>query len=174
MPYDPNRVLSQLDIRLKTPNPPGSSLSAWSPKTPSNMKQLNWQISSIKTMLKRGSRSPPTPTNIALTQLGKGCQLAMHGATMLARENRDLRAANEKQKQKRQRSKKQLSNLGDISIQEARELISRPNQAGEASNSTPQETNAITSQPRQRAPPRCSDCNTLGHRRIRCPNRVNA
>jgi hypothetical protein len=63
----------------------------------------------------------------------------MHSATFLAKENRDLRAANEKQKQKGQRSNKRLSHTGSLSIQEARELISHPNQAGEASNSTPQE-----------------------------------
>ena len=39
VPYDPNRVISKLNIRLRTPTPPlsrGSQSSAWEPKTPSN------------------------------------------------------------------------------------------------------------------------------------------
>jgi hypothetical protein len=172
-PYNPDRVLSQLDIQLRTPTPPSSRSSAWAPETPHNIRQLGRQASSIKAMIKQGSRSPPTPTNTALNQLIKGCQVAMHSATVLAKENRDLRAANEKQKQKGRRSNKRLSHAGGLSIQEARELINRPNQAGEASNSMGVEVDTITSQPPSRAPPRCSDCHILGHRRNQCPNRTD-
>jgi hypothetical protein len=171
VPYDPDRVISQLNIKLRTPTPPGSSSSAWSPKTPYNLKQLTRQASSVKALIERRSRSPQSPTDTALNQLVKGCQLAMHGATVLAKENRDLRATNEKQKQKRQRSKKQLPYRDGISIQEARELISYPNQAGEASNSTAVEVDTSASQLASRAPPRCSDCRNIGHRRLQCPNR---
>jgi hypothetical protein len=174
VPYDPDRVISLLNIHLKTPTPPGSSSSAWSPTTPHNLKQLTRQASSMKALLKQGSRSPPTPTKSTLDQLIKGSEKAMYQVAFLTKELRDLRAANEKQKQKSQRSTKRLSHAGGLSIQEARELISHPNQAGEASNSVGAEAEASTPRPPQRAPPRCSDCNTLGHRRTRCPNRANA
>ena len=173
VPYDPGRVISQLNVRLKTPTPPGSISSAWSPKTPHNPKQLARQASSIKALIERRSQSPQSPIDMALNQLVKGCQLAMHGAAILAKENRDLHAANEKQKQKRQRMKKQLFHTGGISIQEARELINRRNQVDEAPNPARIESEEITSQPAARAPPRCSDCRNIGHRRLQCPNRVN-
>ena len=48
VPYDPDRVISQLDIKLRTPTPPGSSSSACSPKTPHTLKQLTRQGSLIK------------------------------------------------------------------------------------------------------------------------------
>jgi hypothetical protein len=95
----------------------------------------------------------------------------MHGAAVLTKENYDLRAANEKQKQKRQRSKKQSSYKDGISVQEARESINRQNQADEAVNSTQRISEGITSQRATRAPPRCSDCRNIGHRRLQCPNR---
>jgi hypothetical protein len=95
----------------------------------------------------------------------------MHGAAVLAKENHDLRATNEKRKQKRQRVKKQLSHEGGMSVQEARELIRRPNQASEASNSMRIEDDIVASQRATRAPPRCSDCRNIGHRRLQCPNR---
>ncbi|KAL1986328.1 hypothetical protein VTN96DRAFT_9566 [Rasamsonia emersonii] len=58
-------------------------------------------------------QSPPSPINVALNQLIKGCQLAMNSAVILAKENHDLQAANEKQKQKRKRSTNQISHEGD-------------------------------------------------------------
>jgi hypothetical protein len=112
-PYNLDRVISQLNIKLRTPTPPGSSSSAWSPKTPHNLNQLTRQASSIKRSIERRSRSPP---KTAINQVIKGCELAIHGATILAKENRDLRAANEKQKQKRRRSKKQLSFKNGVSV----------------------------------------------------------
>ena len=97
----------------------------------------------------------------------------MHEATLLKKEIRDLQAANKKQKQKRQRSKKQLSYEEGISVQEARESINHQNQADEAANSRVQESGEIISQRATRAPPRCTNCGTVGHKRTRCPNRVN-
>jgi hypothetical protein len=170
VPYDPDRAMSRISVRLRTPTPPGSSSSAWSPKTPYNVKQLTRQASSIKRLIEQRSESP---INTALNQLVKGCQLAMHGAAMLTKENHDLRAANKKQKQKRQRSKKQLSYEGGVSVQEARESINRQNQADEAANSMRVESAEITAQRATRAPPRCSDCRSIGHKRLQCPNRVH-
>jgi hypothetical protein len=54
------------------------------------------------------SRSPPSPSDRALNQLVKGFRLTMHGALLVAKENKELRAENEKKKQKRARSRKQL------------------------------------------------------------------
>lgn len=108
VPFQPDRVLLQLNIQLKTPTPPGSRAGTiptnWVPETPYNIVELQHQAAMIKALLKRRTQSPPSPTNAALNQLIKGCQLAMNSAVILAKENHDLRAANEKQKQKRKRS----------------------------------------------------------------------
>ncbi|RJE18836.1 Pogo transposable element [Aspergillus sclerotialis] len=171
VPYNPDRVISTLNIQLRTPTPPGtrpgSQSSAWSPKTPHNLKSLSRQALSIKRRL----RSPSIPTERALNQLVKGCQLAMNSATILAKENRDLRAENETRKQKRKRSNKRISCAEGLSTQEARELINSPNQATEALNAIPTGLDTAASQPIRRAPPRCSDCNQVGHKRTHCPNR---
>jgi hypothetical protein len=50
----------------------------------------------IKGYLKRRSNSPPSPTDAALDQLVKGCQIAMNGAVLLIDENEKLRVANER------------------------------------------------------------------------------
>ena len=108
VPYDPNRVISKLNIRLRTPTPPpsrGSQSSAWEPTTPSNYKQLQKQASSIKKLLQRRSKSPPSPLNSAIDQVLKACQITMQSTAFLARENELLRASNEKIRRKEVYSK---------------------------------------------------------------------
>jgi len=68
-------------------------------------------------------QSPPSPTNVALDQLIKGCQLAMNNAAILAKENHDLQTANKKQKQKHKQSTNQLLYKEGLSVQKAQELI---------------------------------------------------
>jgi hypothetical protein len=79
VPFTPDRVISKLDIQLRTPTPPpsrGSDLSRnFTPKTPYTEKELRRQASSIKALLRTRSRSPPSPSNRALNQLIKGFQL---------------------------------------------------------------------------------------------------
>ncbi|OQE07902.1 hypothetical protein PENFLA_c149G00127 [Penicillium flavigenum] len=56
----------------------------------------------------------------------------MQGATLLAKENKELRAAHEKQKQKRARSKRQIPAEEGLSVQEASQLLTEPVEAFEA------------------------------------------
>ncbi|RJE17441.1 Pogo transposable element, partial [Aspergillus sclerotialis] len=155
VPYNPNRVISKLDIHLQTSTPlgsrPGSQSSAWSPKTPHNLKQLNRQASSIKALLKQRSQSP---INRALDQIVKGAQLQMHGATIMHQEICDLRTESETQKQKRKKSTKRTAQSEGYSTQEAKEAFNSPNQAIEALNAPTIEPASSASQPLRRAPPR--------------------
>ncbi|KAL1979193.1 hypothetical protein VTN96DRAFT_6521 [Rasamsonia emersonii] len=178
LPFNPERVLTQLNIQLKTPTPPGSragsTLTNWVPETPHNIIELHHQAATIKALLKRRTQSPPSPTDAALNQLIKGCQLAMNSAVILAKENQDLRAANENLKRKRKRSTNQISHIGVLSVQEAQDLIqgqiSGENQMPQGM-ATPAAEAAST--PRRRAPPKCTNCGTIGHIRTRCSNRSN-
>ena len=170
VPYNPERVLTQLNIYPKTPTPPGSQSTNSDPKTPHNLKQLEKQASTIKKLLKRHSNSPPTPTKSAMNQLVKGCQMAMNSATILAKENHDLQAANERQQQKRKQSNRQIAYTGGLSVQEAHGIIQSENNAQEASTTIPGGPASATNQPSVQAPPQCSDCHIIGHRRLQCPN----
>lgn len=66
VPFSSDRVISQLNIRLRTPTPSPSQESDWQPKTLSNYTQLQKQASSIKALLRTRSRSPPSPLNSAI------------------------------------------------------------------------------------------------------------
>ncbi|HEV7235717.1 MAG TPA: transposase, partial [Ktedonobacteraceae bacterium] len=98
VPLDPAWVLAKLNVQVdhdRTPTPPGSQhsrSSAFMPETPHTTVALRRQATAIKRLIRRGE-TPPTPTRNAINQLVKGCQLAMQGAEILARENRELREA---------------------------------------------------------------------------------
>ena len=137
IPFAPEKVISKLNIRLATPTPPPSRGSDWDPKTPSNYMQLQKQASSIKALLRTRSRSPPSPLNSAINQVLKACQITMQSAALLENEVSDLRAENEKKKQKRARSRKQLHAEEGLSVQEASALIMQPVEAIEAPSPPP-------------------------------------
>jgi hypothetical protein len=63
VPVDAERVLSKLNISLRTPTPPSSRLSSrssqFTPKTPKTVIQLQKQASSLKELLKQRPHSPP-------------------------------------------------------------------------------------------------------------------
>jgi hypothetical protein len=71
VPFTLERVISKLNIRLRTPTPPSSRGSDWDLKTPSNYIQLQKQASLIKALLRTRLRSPPSPLNSAINQVLK-------------------------------------------------------------------------------------------------------
>jgi hypothetical protein len=92
----------------------------------------------------------------------------MHGAVILARENQELRAANEKQVKNSKRSKKQMPHQGSLTIEEGAQLLQAAQMADEAMEEVnlPEASDALNT--RQRAPPRCSNCHLIGHKRTQC------
>ena len=173
VPLNPGRVLEQLNIHLKTPTPPCSRSTNSAPKTPHNLKQLDKQASTIKRLISQNTASPQSPTKCALNQLIKGCKLAMNSGILLAQENQDLRAAHEKKQQGSRRSRQQMVCTEGLSIQEGQDLIEHSNEAVEVSTTAPIQPALTENQPSKRAPPRCSDCHIIGHRRLQCPNRMS-
>jgi hypothetical protein len=79
VPFLPERVISKLDIQLRTLNPLASRGSESSrnfiPKTPFTEKELRRQALLIKALLRIRSRSPPSLSDRVLNQLIKGFRL---------------------------------------------------------------------------------------------------
>ena len=88
--------------------------------------QLQRQATTIKNLIKRRSKSPPTPTGVALNKLVKGCELAMQSAVLLASENEKLRAANKRQAKKKRSSRNQLTRGGTLTRLEVEEMMRQP------------------------------------------------
>jgi len=122
-------VLAKLNTQLRTLTPlllplPAIALDQgpWIPEIPHNTTQLELQSKAIKDYIKRCTKSPPSPTDLALNQLVRGCQIAMNSAILLVEENRQLRAENQRQKKKRAKRRSYIATGGALTVQEGLEL----------------------------------------------------
>ena len=169
MPFDPERVLSRLQLKLRTPTPPTSETgiaARQTPKTPYTVAQLAQEYTTIKGLLKRRSKSPLSPTERALKRVVKGCQMAMHNAALLANEIKDLRAMSARQKRKRETHRSYIASGGVLTAEEGQERAKKARIADKAVLS------GVAAQASGRAPPRCSLCSSLEHNARVCPTRV--
>ena len=119
VPYDPERVLSKLNTQLRTPTPPPPSATEQAPwvlETPHNIRELELQARAIGEFVQRHTAGSTSPTDRAVRQLVKGCQMAMHSAVLLADENKKLRAANERQKKKRAVRRSYIATGGVLTV----------------------------------------------------------
>ncbi|KAL2137459.1 hypothetical protein VTI28DRAFT_9599 [Corynascus sepedonium] len=81
VPYDPERVLSKLDIKLRTPTPLNSRAGTpepWVFQTPHNPQEANSQSTLIKTRIVNHQDSSPTSMLAAIDQLAKSTMAVMH------------------------------------------------------------------------------------------------
>jgi hypothetical protein len=117
VPYDPQKVLSQLQIVIHEPTPASSrpttsSSTTWSPKTPYNARTLEKQAKSVKDLLNWTTSNEESLSGQAFDQLIKGSLLQMHNAAILTRENDQLREAVDKLQKRRSRRTQALPNNG--------------------------------------------------------------
>jgi hypothetical protein len=91
--------------------------------------------------------------------------MAMYNAAILASQNEQLIAENNRQKQKRAKKHQYIAKGGVFSREEAQAKIS------EIDNSQIEVKIGNTDEPRPRAPPKCSLCTLLEHKANKCPQR---
>jgi hypothetical protein len=179
VPIDAERVLSKLNISLRTPTPPSSRPSSrssqFTPKTPRTVVQLQNQASLLKDLLHRRSKTPPSPINNVVDQLIKGAYLSLHSAALLTQDNTNLRVANERIVKKRNRPNRKIPYEEGLTVEEGLQLVEQLNQPVEADGVVSHAQGELPSQqdqPRRRAPPTCSGCGGIGHRITSCKNRI--
>ncbi|KAJ5234886.1 uncharacterized protein N7469_004054 [Penicillium citrinum] len=178
VPLDPERVLRKLNILLQTLSPPGSRpnsrSSEFTPQTPKTATQLFKQASMLKDLLKQRSNSPPSPSKEMLDQIIKECALALHSSALLAKENADYHTANEKKRQKRNRSTRQIPCEEGLTVEEGLQLgqqLKSLDEAIQVDSHTQSELPNQAAVSATRAPPRCSGCREIGHKINACKNR---
>lgn len=121
VPFDPEKVLSRLQLTVQpiTPNSSNTSPSSnWSPKTPYNTRTLERQAKSIRKMLNINIAEASTASNQALNQLIKGSLITMHNAAILAKENHELRTAIDRLQHRRVRRTRALQSNDILTVSE--------------------------------------------------------
>lgn len=125
VPYNPEVVISQLDIKLFTPTPENSrptSSHSWVSKTPQTTKDASSQTTLIKQRIVRHQSSSPTPILDALDLFAKGTAKVMQENVLLRTELERLQQANNELSRRRRTKRKLLQEGGTLSLQEVQEL----------------------------------------------------
>jgi hypothetical protein len=161
IPYDPERVISCLDLRLKTPTPPPQDIN-WVSKTPQNPDELKSQTEHIQSRIVQHQNSSPTLINEALGQLAKGAQIMAYSAALLKAEVKALQEANQAKNRRARKRKKRIQHSGSLTIEEGENIVQNA---------------AIEAQIRQEiasgggSQRRCGSCNKIGHNSRTCERR---
>jgi hypothetical protein len=109
-----------------------------------------------------------------LDQIMKGHTKALHHIALLAQEDANLRAVNEKKRQKRTKSTMRTAHERGLSIEEGLQLAQQPIcpvEADEVVSHKHSDFPTQHDQPRRRAPPTCSRCGEKCHKINQCKNR---
>ena len=97
VPFDPEAVISKLDVRPRTPTPTGPpdvDLEPWISQTPHNSTEAILQSKFVASMVTNGHQgSSPTDIFSAVKQMATGIEELAHQNTLLMHENRTLRKA---------------------------------------------------------------------------------
>jgi hypothetical protein len=113
-PYNPQAVLSKLDVKLRTPTPKGPPpTDPWTSQTPSNPTEALSQTELVRTKITCHQGSSPTPIFEATTQLAKGTEVLAHRLTLAEARISTLERA----------KRTHIHQGGALSIGEAKDLL---------------------------------------------------
>jgi hypothetical protein len=126
VPFNPNAVISKLDVKLRTPTPPGTSNGLpqpWVSQTPQTAAEAVLQSTLIKDQMIRHQGSSPTPILNSVDQLTKAVVANSHQLTLLTGEIKALREANEALSKRRRAKRTRLQDSGPLTGEEASQLL---------------------------------------------------
>jgi hypothetical protein len=169
VPYDPEIVLSKLDIRLRTPTPPRPSSPtdrSWVSKTPQTAYDATSQSNFIKQRVARHQNSSPTAIYEAMDQMVKGTTTIMHQMVLLKDRVRDLEEANRTLSKRRREKKTRIRQGGSLTVRDAEEIID----SNEVEGQIKQEIQAGRGRTEQGSVTqrRCGICHKPGHNSRTC------
>ncbi|KAK7582935.1 hypothetical protein V3481_012230 [Fusarium oxysporum f. sp. vasinfectum] len=94
VPFDPEVIISKLDVQLRTPTPleeVAQQAQSWTSRTPRTVLEAGSQSEYLRRRIRRHHSSSPESILEALRSLEKGTKAVMHKVALLAEENRELR-----------------------------------------------------------------------------------
>ena len=173
VPFNPEGVISALDLKLKTPTPTNSrpgTAQPWVSQTPKNPTEATLQTTYIKNRIACHQNSSPTSIYKAVDQFAKGTSKIMHELALLQSEVQILRQANEELSKRRRAKKTRLRQGGSLSQQDAQGLQDDRDLAQQVK----QETQANSSRkPREETHSRrCGNCHMTGHNARTCQTMI--
>jgi hypothetical protein len=128
IPFDPQAVISKLDVKLRTPTPTGPSSAdadPWVSQTPRNPADALSQTTLVRNRITQHQGSSPTPLFETVAALAKGTELLAHEMTLMSAELRTLRAANEALSKRRKAKKNRIRQGGALTVEDAHDILAQ-------------------------------------------------
>ena len=164
IPFNPEAVISKLDVKVRTPTPTGAppaDTDPWVSQTPHNPTEAISQSELVQTRISGHQGSSPTPIFNAVTQMAKGMEAMAHSVTLLTAENHTLRKANEALSKRRRAKKSRIREGGALTIEDARDILAQREVEEQLSRDSRGNGSAgCKQQPTVR---RCGKCGESGH-----------
>ena len=164
VPHSPEAVLSKLDVKLKTPTPPGSAhglTESWTSRTPTTTNEATSQSDFIKSRISRHQGSSPTSIIEAIDHFTKGAKVIMHQFALLKSEVATLREENAILSRRRRAKKIRLREGGSMTLGEGQDQVSQREVDVQLQEERRQNRASFTrSAPKKRC---CGICGKTGH-----------
>ncbi|PQM43524.1 hypothetical protein VC83_09651 [Pseudogymnoascus destructans] len=128
VPFNPQAVISKLDVKLRTPSPAlplPADADPWVSQTPHNPTEALSQTTLVKQRIARHQGSSPTPLFETVFALAKGTERLAHQNTLLTEEIRTLRAANEALSKRRRAKNNRIREGGALTVEDAYDILSQ-------------------------------------------------
>jgi hypothetical protein len=125
-PLDPETVISKLDVKLRTPTPPGEASqpsSPWVSKTPKTVKEAHSQSEYLTRRIIMHKSSSPESIIEAVKSNTKATLAVMHEVVLLRDQVRNLEEANKILSRRRRQKRTRLQKGGATTVQEASQVI---------------------------------------------------
>jgi translation initiation factor IF-1 len=168
-PFDPESVVSKLDVQLRTPTPAEEAAepsTPWVSKTPKTVLEAQSQSEYLDKRIRLHKSSSPESILGALKSLSKGTKAIMHENALLKARVKDLEQANQILSRRRRAKRTRLRKGDPITVEQASQVIDQMDVdmqvAAESSKSGGQGRSA---RPGVR---RCGICGKAGHNARTC------
>jgi hypothetical protein len=174
IPFDPQVIISKLDVKLRTPTPtgpPSADTDTWVSQTPHNPIDALSQSTLVKSRIARHQGSSPTPIFQTVAALAKGTEILAHEMTLLTAEVRTLRKANEALSKRRRAKKSRVRQGGALTVEDAQDLLAQRDAEEQVrKDKRSREGGQNEGQPTGR---RCGTCGKTGHNARTCQEAVD-
>jgi hypothetical protein len=170
VPFNPEAVISKLEVCLCTPPLPTVDESTWHSETRSNTLEFRSQLKLIRERIQRHGDSSPTSMIDALNWLTKGAEMMAHSLVLVRNQVAELQAANEAATRRKSHKRKRIQREGTLTVSEGVRLttlkeFNARSDGRRASRKARVETGTQCSR-------RCGTCGETGHNTRTCKNDV--
>jgi hypothetical protein len=171
VPFNPERAISTLDVKLRTPSPPLPTNDApWQSQTSSNTLEFNSQLTLIRNKYKREQGGSPNSVLSALEHYAKGGAILSHKLIIATERIKELEAAAEAATRRKSHKRRRIQKEGTLTVEEGQRLTALK-EFGTRSDGKKgkKRVRAEGGEPSQR---RCGRCGEGGHNARTCKSDV--